>query len=428
MNAVCRDCSAGQAIGLPRCLACGSPRLLSHPERDSLAIAHVDCDAFYAAIEKRDDPTLIDRPLIIGGGRRGVVATACYLARVSGVHSAMPMFAALKACPDAVVLRPDMAKYARVGREVRQMMRDLTPMVEPLSIDEAFLDLSGTARLHGTSPALTLVRFARRVEAEIGITVSVGLSGAKFLAKIASDLDKPRGFSILGPGEAQAFLAGRKVGILPGVGPASQARLAKLGVAKVGDLIRVDPDRLHAAIGRDAGRLLALARGMDSRAVRPERETKGVSAETTLHVDLSAFADLRPILWRQCERVSQRLKRAELAATSVTLKLKDSEFRIRSRSRAGLSPTQLAARLYPVAEALLREACDGTSYRLIGIGTGDLRPAAEADRGDLLEGDLTLIGQREAALDRLRAKFGDAAVQRGLSFTAKAGGPKPQGR
>ena len=303
----------------------------------SLAIAHVDCDAFYAAIEKRDDPTLIDRPLIIGGGRRGVVATACYLARVSGVHSAMPMFAALKACPDAVVLRPDMAKYARVGREVRQMMRDLTPMVEPLSIDEAFLDLSGTARLHGTSPALTLVRFARRVEAEIGITVSVGLSGAKFLAKIASDLDKPRGFSILGPGEAQAFLAGRKVGILPGVGPASQARLAKLGVAKVGDLIRVDPDRLHAAIGRDAGRLLALARGMDSRAVRPERETKGVSAETTLHVDLSAFADLRPILWRQCERVSQRLKRAELAATSVTLKLKDSEFRIRSRSRAGLS-------------------------------------------------------------------------------------------
>lgn len=418
MNAVCRDCSALQDAGPTRCRACGSPRLLAHPERDRLAIAHVDCDAFYAAVEKRDDPSLRDRPLIIGGGRRGVVATACYLARVSGVHSAMPMFSALKACPDAVVMRPDMAKYARVGREVRAMMRDLTPSVEPISIDEAFLDLSGTERLHGTSPALTLVRFARRVEAEIGITVSVGLSGAKFLAKIASDLDKPRGFSIIGLDEAQAFLAERRVAILPGIGPVAQARLAGLGIRRIGDLALADPKRLHDAIGRDAERLLALARGEDRRPVRTERETKGVSAETTLPADLSAFETLRPVLWRQCERVSERLKRANLAATAVTLKLKDSGFRLRSRSRGGIAPTQLAARLYPVAETLLREACDGTPYRLIGIGAGDLCDAAHADRGDLIDGGLARIAQREAALDLLRQKFGDGVVQRGLSFTA----------
>ena len=417
MTAICRDCCAVQDEGPARCLACGSPRLLVHPERDDLAIAHVDCDAFYAAVEKRDDPSLRDRPLIIGGGRRGVVATACYLARVSGVHSAMPMFQALKACPDAAVLRPDMAKYARVGREVRAMMRDLTPMMEPLSIDEAFLDLSGTERLHGTSPALTLVRFARRVEAEIGISVSVGLSGAKFLAKIASDLDKPRGFSIIGLGEARGFLAGRRVAILPGIGPAAQARLARLGIRLIGDLLRADPKRLHDAIGRDAQRLMALARGEDARPVRLVRETKSVSAETTLPADLSAFETLRPVLWRQCERVSDRLKRAGFAATGVTLKLKDSGFRLRSRSRGGLPPTQLAARLYPVAEAMLREACDGTPYRLIGIGAGDLCDVALADRGDLVDADFGRIARREAALDRLREKFGDDVVQRGLSFT-----------
>ena len=187
--------------------SCGSPRLVRHPELAHLAIAHVDCDAFYAAIEKRDNPALRDKPLIVGGGHRGVVATACYIARTYGVRSAMPMFEARRLCPHAEVVRPDMAKYAAAGREVRARMLDLTPLVEPLSIDEAFLDLSGTARLHGLAPAKTLARFAKRVEAEIGITVSIGLSHNKFLAKVASDLDKPRGFSVLGAGEAAAFLA-----------------------------------------------------------------------------------------------------------------------------------------------------------------------------------------------------------------------------
>ncbi|MGY2048454.1 DNA polymerase IV [Methylobacterium sp. JK268] len=417
--ALCRDC-ARLTGGLRRCVACGSPRLVTHPERDALAIAHVDCDAFYAAIEKRDDPALRDRPLIVGGGRRGVVATACYIARTRGVHSAMPMFQALRACPDAVVIRPDMEKYARVGRQVRAMMRDLTPLVEPVSIDEAFLDLSGTARLHGASPAVTLARFARRVEEEVGITVSVGLAPNKFLAKIASDLEKPRGFSVIGAAEARDFLAPRAVSILPGVGQAAAGRLAGLGIRRVGDLLGADPDRLRAALGRDAARLTALARGEDARRVQPEREAKSVSGETTFAEDLRDFSALRPILWRLCERVARRLVRAEVAAASVTLKLKDSSFRLRTRTRSGLAPTQLAERLFRPAEAMLREACDGTAFRLIGVGAGDLCGALHADRGDLADQGVRREASRAAAVEALRARFGQDSVQRGLAFTPAA--------
>ena len=419
MSPFCRDCLTSQSQNARRCHACGSPRLLDHPERDGLTIAHVDCDAFYAAVEKRDDPALRDRPLIVGGGKRGVVATACYLARISGVRSAMPMFEALKRCPDAVVIRPDMEKYARVGREVRGMMLALTPLVEPVSIDEAFLDLSGTARLHGTSPALTLARFAAQVEAEIGITVSVGLSVNKFLAKIASDLDKPRGFSIIGGAEAAAFLADRPVGILPGIGESAKTRLAGLNVHRVGDLTRVGGERLQTALGRDALRLLALAEGRDTRPVRPTREVKSVSAETTFTADIARFDELRPILWGLCERVSSRLKRAELAAGSVTLKLKDARFRLRTRTRGGLPPTQLAESLFRAGEPMLRAACDGTAFRLIGIGGSDLCDGLHADRGDLADQGIERLARREAALDRLREKFGNGAIQRGLVFNGE---------
>ena len=414
-----------------RCAACGSPRLLAHPERDLLQIAHVDCDAFYAAIEKRDDPRLADVPLIIGGGRRGVVATACYIARIRGVRSAMPMFKALKLCPDAVVVRPRMETYAAVGRQVRSMMGALTPLVEPISIDEAFLDLAGTERVHGGSPARTLARFARLVEREVGITVSVGLAPNKFLAKVASDLEKPRGFSIIGRAEARAFLGPRPVSILPGVGAAALKRLASAGVERVGDLLTVDRAALTAALGRDAGRLAALARGEDARIVKPERETKSVSAETTFSTDLVALEALRPILWTLCEKVSRRLKRAGLAGGSVTLKLKDRNFRLQTRARSGLPPTQLAGRLFKAAEPLLVAACDGTAYRLIGIGASDLHDATEADRGDLVDASgpdpVVREAKREAAIDRLREKFGQDALQRGLAFK-KAPSPLPDGR
>ncbi|WP_233381880.1 DNA polymerase IV [Methylobacterium sp. C25] len=425
MTPFCRDCVTDQTSGAVRCRDCGSPRLLLHPARDRLAIAHVDCDAFYATIEKRDHPELRDQPVIIGGGKRGVVSTACYLARVSGVHSAMPMFKALKLCPDATVIKPNMEKYVGVGRQVRAMMFDLTPMVEPVSIDEAFLDLSGTERLHGASPAISLARFAKRVEDEIGITISVGLSANKFLAKIASDLDKPRGFSIISAEEAVEFLGPRSVGILPGIGASARERLARAGVRVVSDLLCADPKRLHTALGRDADRLVALARGEDRRVVKTTREAKSVSSETTFSADLAKFEELRPILWRLCERVSSRLKKAELAAGSVTLKLKDRSFRLRTRTRGGIGPTQLADQLFRQGEAMLREACDGTAFRLIGIGGGDLCAAIHADRGDLADGSVAATAKREAALDRVREKFGAAVIQRGLTFQPAEAALKP---
>ncbi|MDP3176031.1 MAG: DNA polymerase IV, partial [Phenylobacterium sp.] len=187
MSALCRECfQAGEFSR--RCPACGSPRLIAHPDLTSLAIAHMDCDAFYASVEKRDRPELRDRPVIVGGGKRGVVTTCCYIARIWGVRSAMPMFKALAACPQAVVIKPDFTKYRTESRRIMEMVRALTPLVQPLSLDEAWMDLSGTERLHGASPALTLARLQARIEAEVGITVSIGLAANKFLAKVASDL------------------------------------------------------------------------------------------------------------------------------------------------------------------------------------------------------------------------------------------------
>jgi DNA polymerase-4 len=374
----------------------------------------VDCDAFFAAVEKRDDPNLADKPVIIGGGRRGVVSTACYVARTYGVRSAMPMFQALKLCPHATVIKPNGEKYSKAGREVRQLMRELTPLVEPVSIDEAFLDLTGTERLHHGSPALTLARFAHRVEKEIGISISVGLSYNKFLAKIASDLRKPRGFSIIGREEAADFLADKPVGIIPGIGASAQSRLAKVGVTQISHLREVSLKTLFEALGRDAQRLSRLAWGEDRRTVTPERETKSVSAETTFETDLRSFEDLEPILWRLSEKVSRRLKAAGLAGQSVTLKLKDKDFRLLTRTRSGLAPTQLAARLFDPARQLLKSACDGTAFRLIGIGAADLCDAADADKGDLADQSVVRQAHMEAAIDKIRDKFGANAVQKGI--------------
>jgi DNA polymerase-4 len=417
---LCRDCLTAAAARNGRCAACGSPRLLLHPERDALTIAHIDCDAFYAAIEKRDDASLADKPLIVGGGRRGVVATCCYIARTYGVHSAMPMFKALAACPNATVIAPDMQKYARVGRDVRALLFELTPLVEPLSIDEAFVDLSGTERLHRASAAETLARFAQRVEQDIGISVSIGLSYCKFLAKIASDFDKPRGFSVLGRGEAKAFLADKPVRLIWGIGKVTENRLAKDGFRTIGDLQRRSELEMMKLLGAEGRRLWRLANGIDARSVNPERETKGISAETTFDADVSDAATLRPILFRLCEKVARRLKAADLAGQSVTLKLKSSEFKLRTRSRSSLPATQLASRLFENADALLKPELDGTRYRLIGIGAGDLIDAAEADRGDLAGGAaIARVRSREAAVDMLRDKFGADAVIRGLALGGK---------
>jgi DNA polymerase IV len=415
----CRDCLADAPTGAPRCAACRSPRLLRHDELGTLAIAHVDCDAFYATIEKRDDPRLAAEPVIVGGGRRGVVAAACYVARTFGVKSAMPMFEALRLCPHAKVIRSNMEKYAAVGRDVRRMMLKLTPLVEPLSIDEAFLDLAGTERLHRMRPAKALARFAREVESALGITVSIGLSGNKFLAKIASDLDKPRGFAVLGLAEAPAFLAEKPVSFIFGVGKASAARYARDGLLRIADLQRTSEAELARRYGEEGRRLARLSRGIDHRKVSADRETKSVSSETTFEHDIADFRALERILWAQAEEVSARLKAKALAGATVTLKLKTADFAIRTRARSFATPTQLAGRIFAAARDLLRREADGTKYRLLGVGLSALITAEQADPADLVDGR---AAEAEHAVDRLRARFGDDAVIRGLVFERREEG------
>ncbi len=376
-------------------------------------MAHIDCDAFYATVEKRDNPDLADRPVIIGGGKRGVVSAACYIARTYGVRSAMPMFKALELCPSAAVVRPDMAKYVRVGREVRTAMQALTPLVEPLSIDEAFLDLAGTQGVHGMIPAKVLARFARQIERDVGITVSVGLSVNKFLAKIASDLDKPRGFAAIDQADACAMLADRPVGFIYGVGPATAERLSQRGFRKIGDLQRADEIEMMKQFGGEGRRLWRLARGVDDREVVPDRGAKTISNETTFNDDIRDLAALEKILWRLSEKVSSRLKSGELAGTTITLKLKTADFRQRTRSQSIHAPTQLAAKIFAISREMLAKEIDGTAFRLIGTGVSALVPGSQA-------GDTDMIDRRSAdaerAMDDLRKKFGSAAVIRGIAY------------
>jgi DNA polymerase-4 len=417
---LCRDCATPFAVddAKPprRCPACGSPRIVVHPELDRLSIAHMDCDAFYASVEKRDDPSLRDKPVIVGGGKRGVVSAACYVARIYGVRSAMPMFKALANCPQAVVIRPNMRKYQQVGREVRRLMLETTPLVEPLSIDEAFLDLSGTERLHHGSPARTLARLARRIEDEIGITASIGLSYNKFLARVASDLDKPRGFSVIGRAEAPAFLAPRPVSLIWGVGKALQRRLEADGLRTVGQLAMLDERDLLLRYGSIGRRLARFARGQDDRTVDPSAPAKSISAETTFDTDLARLDALQVELWPLCETVAARLKRAGLAGRTVTLKLKTADFHLLTRSRTLPAPTQLAEVLFRAALPLLEAAATGQRYRLIGIGASALGPGADADPLDLLDPEAGKRAQVERAMDAVRAKLGGQAIVKGRGF------------
>ncbi len=416
MAAFCRDCLAELADATAACPACGGIRVREHSELASLSIAHVDCDAFYAAIEKRDDPRLNGIPIVVGGGsNRGVVATACYEARKFGIRSAMPMFQALRLCPNLTVVRPNMAKYAGVAREMRAMMLSLTPMVEPLSLDEAYLDLSGTDRLHGRSPAQTMGWLAREVERQIGITVSVGLSCNKFLAKLASELDKPRGFAVIGQAEAKAVLREKMVAVIRGVGPAMQERLAKDGISRISQLQDMSPRDLAMRYGETGLWLSRMANGEDNRSVDPEGERKSLSSETTFQHDIADGYELERILWDQSERVSARAKAAGVGGRTVTLKLKSANFRIRTRSTSLESPTQLSDVIFRAGRTLLgRET--GTRYRLLGIGLSQIHPAEECDPPDLIDDGKSRRAAVEHAMDKVRAKFGREAVKKGRSL------------
>ncbi len=416
MPSLCRDCLT-TFDGGARCPSCRSPRVTSHPELFDLTIAHMDCDAFFASVEKRDNPALASRPVIIGGGQRGVVSTACYLARIKGVRSAMPMFQALRLCPEAVVVRPRFDAYVAASRAIRAMMDELTPRVEPLSLDEAFMDLSGTQRLHGAPPAVMLAGLVRRMQTELGLTGSIGLSHNKFLAKVASDLDKPRGFSVIGVAETEAFLRPRPVRLIWGIGPATQEALDAAGIRTFDDLLRWDRHDLATRFGGMGERLWHLARGQDRRRVSPDSPVKGISNETTFHADTADAAILDGHIWRMAEKVSSRAKATGKAGRVVTLKLKRANHTLVSRRHALHQPTQLADTIYRAARALFDQVRDPGPFRLLGVGLSEITGAADADReGDLLDPDAGRRAQAERAADAIRARFGPDAIVKGRSL------------
>ncbi len=417
----CRDCIVPVKGGENRCHICGSPRLLRHRELHQLHLAHIDCDAFYASVEKRDNPELAAKPVIVGGGTRGVVSTCCYIARIRGVRSAMPMFKALDACPDAVVIKPNMEKYSRVGREIRERMRALTPMVEPLSIDEAFLDLSGTARLHKATPAEVLARFALEIQRDLNLTVSIGLSYCKFLAKVASDSEKPRGFSVIGREEAHEFLRSQPVSLFWGVGKATQEMLAKDGItdiATVQDMTETELARRYGSIGL---RMAKLSRGEDSRTISIDSAAKSISSETTFNSDISDNKELLRIVRQLSEKVSARLKEKHIAGQTVVLKLKTVDFKLRTRNRTLPDPTRLADRIFRAASEMLQHETDGTKFRLIGVSVSTLMSDETADPQDLVDKDAGKRARAEIAIDDLRRKFGNRAVELGLTFEKQGG-------
>ena len=417
IKALCRDCSAPARYDAA-CPSCGSTRILSHPELGTLSIAHVDCDAFYCSIEKRDNPELRDKPVIVGGGQRGVVSAACYHARIYGVSSAMPMFKALKLCPQAKVVRGDMRKYSREGARIREHMKALTPLVEPLSIDEAFLDLTGTERLHGCSPAQSLIRLQANILEDVGVTVSVGLSYNKFLAKTASDLDKPNGFAVLGRADAVEFLSDKPVSFIYGIGPAFAAKLERQGLRKVSDVRKVSDKDMAKQFG-DAGlRLARLARAEDYRRVNPTSKRKSVSAETTFNTDISDLEALKDKLWQVCLKTADRSKAKELAGRTVTLKLKSANFKSITRRRTLPQPVQLADTIFRALEPLLEKEANGTAFRLIGAGISGLSKPI-GDIGDMLDPMAAKRGIAERASDKARARFGTDAVMTGRTLRRK---------
>ena len=395
MRALCRDCCATIDGSATVCGRCGGTRLLPHAEVETLGIAHVDCDAFYASVEKRDRPELVREPLIVGhAGGRGVVVTACYVARTFGVRSAMPMFQALELCPHGTVIAPDMAKYKRVSEAIRAIFASTTAIVEPVSLDEAYLDLTDDHRIQASSAAEGLAAMSKRIESEIGITVSIGLAGNKFLAKLASELQKPRGFSVIGRAEAKCFLAPLSVRKIHGVGAVTARRMEESGLQTIGDLQALKDQELVARFGKFGHRLALFAHGEDDRAVTPFRPAKSISAETTFGQDTASSTRLREVAQGLCDRVAAQLARKGVAGTSIVLKLKTSDFRILTRSRRLSHPTQRATLIYESIAALIDREADGRTFRLIGVGVGDLGSAAGADPADLFTfasrpGDIT---------------------------------------
>jgi DNA polymerase-4 len=410
--AACRDCLTRFSTGILKCSKCGSVRVVSHPRLLDLTVAHVDCDAFYAAIEKRDRPDLAGLPVIVGGGKRGVVSTCCYIARTFGVRSAMPMFKALKLCPHAVVIKGRMDVYVAEGRKIREMMRNMTPLVEPVSIDEAYLDLAGTEALHGAPPAIMLMKLQKQVETDLSLTISVGLADNKFLAKTASEADKPRGFFVLSPEEAPEYLAPKSVRVIGGVGAQFEKKLALDGIQTVGDIQKIDVKTLVRRYGETGLWLHNCAFGRHDRKVDPDGERKSISSETTFNDDISDPNVLEDILWRQSQRVADRAKHIGVEGRVVTLKLKTADFQLVTRRASLGEATQLAQVIFRTGKVMLSREANGKRFRLLGIGISELVDA-RSDAVDLADPKALKRAKAERASDKARTRFGDGAVTTG---------------
>ena len=416
MPSVCRDCIT-LYDSKSRCIKCNSPRILNHPELYTLSIAHMDCDAFYASVEKRDNPTLADKPVIIGGGTRGVVSTACYIARIKGVRSAMPMFQALKKCPEAIVIKPRMEVYSNISKSIKQMMTELTPAVEPLSLDEAFLDLTGTEKLHGSPPVVQLCILLKRISNELGITGSIGLSHNKFLAKIASDLEKPKGFSIIGLEETEAFLSEKPVKLIWGVGTTFQEKLENDGIRKFSDIKSRTQEELMKRYGQAGLKLWHLARGQDPRKISASAPVKSISNETTFYEDTSDRDLLDGHIWRLSEKIADRAKATNRTGSVVSIKLKRKDHSQLTRRLSLREPTQMCSLIYQSAKSLLDKIGDKGPFRLIGVNLSKITHSyTEDEYNDLID----FVGKNsinvEKATDKIRKKFGKNAILRGRSL------------
>ena len=416
ITSICRECLSTFDSKVLYCANCESLNLISHKEIEKLDIAHVDCDAFYASIEKRDNPKLKNSAVIIGGGKRGVVATACYLARIKGVRSAMPMYKALKLCPSAIIIKPNMSKYRDASRKIQNLMNQLTPLTEPISLDEAFLDLSGTKKLHKKIPAVLLAELSKKINQEVGISVSIGLSYNKFLAKICSDLDKPKGFSLLGRGDSKKFLNSQPVEILWGVGKILKRKLNDDGIKTISQIEELGIKEVINRYGSIGSHIYSLSQGKDLRRVVPQRQIKSISHETTFENDISDKEVLEKKLWSLCEKVSKRSKEKGLGGQTITLKLKTKEFKLISRSCTIDEPTQIGELIFQNSKTLLDREDDKVKYRLIGVGISNLKDSELCDLYDLINISKTKNAKIEYAIDDIRNKFGKDLIKKGRSI------------
>ena len=413
---VCRECFKTFIIKKEFCDKCYSVNIISNDEIEDLNIAHVDCDAFYASIEKRDNPNYKNNPLIIGGGKRGVVATACYIARTKGVKSAMPMFKALKLCPEAIIIRPNMQKYKIASYKINKLMKEMTPLVEPLSLDEAFLDLSGTSRLHKKIPAVLLAELSKKIIKEVGISVSIGLSYNKFLAKICSDIDKPRGFSIINKKEAPNYLQNKPVELLWGVGKTLKNKLNNDGIKTIGQIKEMKLNEVITKYGAIGSHIYKLSNAEDDRVIKPFRKVKSISHETTFEKDTNDEVFLKKTLWDLCEKVSNRSKNKGLGGNTINLKIKTKNFKLISRSITIDEPTQIAEIIFQAAKLLLLREINTNKFRLLGVGLSNLKEAEICDLYDLINIDSNKDKKIEFAMDSIRSRFGINLIKKGRSI------------